>query len=214
MKKNKEIYTYDPFEEKLNVYTHAFGLVLSVIALILLVNRSITLDTIWHQISFPVFGASLIILYAASTFYHNAKIEKVRKRLNILDHSSIYILIAGTYTPFTLVTLHGKIGWIIFGITWGLALIGVILKIFFTGKFDIISTIAYVLMGWVIVFVFKPLYETLPFNGIVWHFLGGVFYTIGALLYSIKRIKFNHAIFHVFVLLGSFCHFVTVYFYV
>ena len=210
MKKKKEIYTYDPFEEKLNVYTHAFGLLLSVVALFLLINRSIALDTIWHQISFPVFGASLIILYAASTFYHNAKIEKVRKRLNIFDHASIYILIAGTYTPFTLVTLHGKIGWIIFGITWGLALIGVILKIFFTGRFDVISTIAYVLMGWVIVFVFKPLYETLPFNGIVWLFLGGVFYTIGALLYSIKRIKFNHAIFHVFVLLGSFCHFITV----
>ena len=214
MKKNKEVYTYDSFEEKLNVYTHAFGLVLSVLALFLLINKSISIDSIWYRISFPVFGLSLIILYAASTFYHNAKHENVRRKLNIFDHASIYILIAGTYTPFTLVTLHGKIGWIIFGITWGLALIGVVLKIFFTGRFDVISTIAYVLMGWVIVFVFKPLYESLPFQGILWLFIGGIFYTIGALLYSLKRIKYNHAIFHVFVLFGSFSHFITVYYYV
>ncbi|MFT4698851.1 MAG: hemolysin III [Flavobacteriaceae bacterium] len=214
MKNIKENYTYDPLEEKLNVYTHAFGLLLSVVALFLLINKSISLDTIWYHVSFPVFGASLIILYAASTFYHNAKNEKARRKLNIIDHASIYILIAGTYTPFALVTLQGKTGWIIFGITWGLALIGVILKIFFTGRFDVISTIAYVLMGWVIVFVFKPLYEALPFHGVLWLFLGGLFYTIGALLYSIKKIKFNHAIFHVFVLLGSFCHFIAVYFYV
>ena len=214
MKKKKEVYTYDSFEEKLNVYTHAFGLILSILALFLLITKAISIDSIWYRISFPVFGLSLIILYAASTFYHNAKIESVRRKLNIFDHASIYILIAGTYTPFTLVTLHGKIGWIIFGITWGLALIGVVLKIFFTGRFDVVSTIAYVLMGWVIVFVFKPLYESLPFYGVLWLFLGGIFYTIGALLYSIKRIKYNHAIFHVFVLLGSFCHFITVYYYV
>ncbi len=212
--KKKEVYSYDPKEEKLNVYTHAFGLVLSILAFILLVGKSFALNSIWHQISFPVFGFSLITLYAASTFYHNAKDEKVRRRLNIFDHASIYILIAGTYTPFTLVTLHGKTGWIIFGITWGIALIGVIFKIFFTGRFDVVSTIAYVLMGWIIVFVFKPLYEALPFLGIFWLFLGGIFYTLGAILYSIKRIKYNHAIFHVFVLLGSFCHFISVYFYV
>lgn len=214
MKNIKENYTYDPLEEKLNVYTHAFGLLLSIVALFLLINKSISLDTIWYQVSFPVFGVSLIILYAASTFYHNAKNEKTRRKLNIVDHASIYILIAGTYTPFTLVTLQGKTGWIIFGITWGLALIGVILKIFFTGRFDVISTIAYVLMGWVIVFVFKPLFEALPFHGVLWLFLGGLFYTIGALLYSIKKIKFNHAIFHVFVLLGSFCHFIAIYYFV
>jgi len=214
MKKKKEIHIYDPFEEKLNVYTHAFGLLLSLVALFLLIKKSVSIESFWHQVSFPIFGISLVILYAASTFYHNATSEKARIRLNIFDHASIYILIAGTYTPFTLVTLHGKIGWIIFGITWGLAILGVILKLFFTGKFDIVSTIAYVLMGWIIVFVFKPLYEALPFYGILWLFLGGMFYTVGALLYSIKRIKFNHAIFHVFVLLGSFCHFITVYYFV
>ena len=134
--------------------------------------------------------------------------------MNILDHATIYVLIAGTYTPFTIVTLNGTIGWVIFGISWGLALTGVILKLFFTGKYNLLSTIMYVLMGWVIVFAIKPLVNNLPSEGLIWLFAGGFSYTIGAILYSIKKIKFNHAIFHIFVLIGSFCHFMSVYFYV
>ena len=134
--------------------------------------------------------------------------------MNIIDHVSIYVLIAGTYTPFTLVTLKGAIGWVIFGISWGLALMGIILKLFFTGKYDLISTIMYVFMGWVIVFAIKPLIHHLPLEGLLWLFAGGISYTIGAILYSINKIKFNHAIFHVLVLIGSFCHFVSVFFYV
>jgi hemolysin III len=134
--------------------------------------------------------------------------------LKIIDHASIYVLIAGTYTPFTLVTLNGTIGWVIFGTSWGLALTGIILKLFFTGKYDLISTIMYVLMGWVIVFAIKPLINNLPLEGLLWLFAGGISYTIGAILYSIKKIKFNHAIFHMFVLIGSFCHFMSVFFYV
>ncbi|PLX50213.1 MAG: hemolysin D, partial [Desulfobacteraceae bacterium] len=132
----------------------------------------------------------------------------------IIDHASIYVLIAGTYTPFTLVVLDGTIGWVIFGISWGLALTGIILKLFFTGKYNLISTIMYVLMGWVIIFAIKPLIKNLPLEGLLWLVTGGISYTIGATLYSIKKIELNHAIFHMFVLMGSFCHFMSVFFYV
>jgi hemolysin III len=134
--------------------------------------------------------------------------------LKIIDHASIYVLIAGTYTPFTLVTLNGTIGWVIFGTSWGLALTGIILKLFFTGKYSQISTIMYVLMGWIIVFAIKPLFNNLPVEGLLWLFVGGLFYTIGAIVYSIKKINFNHAIFHIFVLSGSFSHFISVFLYV
>jgi len=134
--------------------------------------------------------------------------------LKIFDHASIYVLIAGSYTPFTLVTLNGTTGWVIFSIAWGSALIGIILKLFFTGKYSIVSTIMYVVMGWIIVFAIKPLIQHLPTYGLYWLVGGGIAYTIGAILYSIKRIKFNHALFHILVLIGSFCHFISIYFYV
>ncbi len=210
----KKITYYDPKEEKLNVISHAFGLVLSIIALVLLVVFASLEGSAWHIVSFSIYGASLIVLYAASTFYHNSKTPKLRYRLNIFDHASIYVLIAGTYTPFTLVVLDGWVGWTIFGVSWGLALTGVILKLFFIGKYDRISTIAYVLMGWLIVFAIKPLVQNLPIEGLLWLLGGGISYTVGAILYSIKKIKYNHAIFHIFVLLGSFCHFIAVFFYV
>lgn len=214
MKYVKDPTYYPPLEEKINVFTHALGLFLSIIALVLLIVKASVYGTVWHIVSFSIYGVSLIVLYAASTFFHNSKDLKIRKRLNVFDHASIYILIAGTYTPYTLVTLNGTIGWVLFGITWGIALTGVILKLFFTGKFDKISTIAYVLMGWIIVFAYNTLLNNLPSEGIVWLVVGGIAYTIGAILYSIKRLRFNHAIFHVFVLLGSFCHFISIYFYV
>ena len=182
--------------------------------MVLLVTHANLHGDVWHIVSFSIFGASLIILYAASTFYHNAKKPELRNRLKIIDHAAIYVLIAGSYTPFTLVTLQGTIGWVIFGTSWGLALTGIILKLFFTGKYNLISTLMYVFMGWVIVFAIKPLINNLPLEGLFWLFAGGMAYTIGAILYSIKKIKFNHAIFHVFVLMGSFSHFVSVFFYV
>ncbi len=205
---------YSPIEEKINTISHAVGFILCIVALVLLVMHATQNGDVWHIVSFSVFGASLIILYAASTFYHSAKKSELRNRLNIIDHASIYVLIAGTYTPFTLVTLKGTIGWVIFGISWGLALTGIILKLFFTGKYNLMSTIMYVLMGWVIVFAIKPLINNLPLAGLLWLVAGGISYTIGAILYGIKKIKFNHAIFHMFVLMGSFCHFMSVYFYV
>jgi hemolysin III len=205
---------YSPIEEKINIVSHAIGFILSIVAFVLLVMYANLHGDVWYIISFSIFGASLIILYAASAFYHSAKKSKLRNRLKIIDHASIYVLIAGTYTPFTLVTLKGTIGWVIFGTSWGLALTGITLKLFFTGKYNIISTIMYVLMGWVIVFAIKPLINNLPLEGLLWLIAGGISYTIGAILYSIKKIKFNHAIFHLFVLMGSFCHFMSVFFYV
>ena len=205
---------YSPKEEKINIISHDVGFILSIVAFVLLVGHANLHGDVWHIVIFSIFGASLIILYAASTFYHSAKKSELRNRLKIMDHASIYVLIAGTYTPFTLVTLKGTIGWVLFGISWGLALTGIILKLFFTGKYNLISTIMYVLMGWVIVFAIKPLINNLPLEGLLWLFAGGISYTIGAILYSIKNIKFNHAIFHMFVLIGSFCHFMSVFFYV
>ena len=205
---------YSPREEEINIISHAIGLMLSIIALVLLVIHATAFGDVWHIVSVSIFGVSLIVLYAASTLYHSAKQQELRNRLKIFDHSAIYVLIAGTYTPFALITLNGTKGWVIFSISWGMALIGIILKLFFTGKYKSISTLMYILMGWMIVFAIKPLIDSLPLDGLHWLIAGGVSYTIGAVLYSIKKIKFNHAIFHIFVLIGSFCHFYSVFFYV
>ncbi len=205
---------YSQGEEKFNVISHTIGIILSIVALVFLVMHASLHGDAWHIVTFSIFGVSLILLYTASTLYHSAKKPELRKKLQIFDHAAVYVLIAGSYTPFTLVSLHGTIGWIIFGISWGLALGGIIIKFFFTGKYDLILTIMYVLMGWIIVFALKPLINNLAIEGVLLLFAGGISYTVGALIYRIKKIKFNHAIFHIFVLLGSMCHFIAVYFYV
>ena len=209
----KKVHRYSEKEEKLNIASHAIGLALSIVAFPFLVYKAVGLEGFWKPASLFVFGLSLILLYTASTFYHAATKPIQRRRLNIFDHAAIYVLIAGTYTPFTLITLEGKTGWIIFSLTWSFALIGIVLKLFFTGRFDKLSTLMYVLMGWQIVFAINPLIESLAPLGLFWLFLGGIFYTLGAVLYSIKKIPYNHAIFHLFVLLGSLSHFISIYFY-
>ena len=205
---------YSPLEEKTNIISHAIGLVFSVVALLLMLLRASESGNFLYIVSAGVFGFSLIALYAASTLYHSAKDPKVRSRLRVNDHATIYILIAGTYTPFTLITLNGWVGWAIFGVSWGMAITGVTLKLFFTGKYNVLSTLMYVFMGWIIVFALKPLINNLSSEGLFWLVAGGIAYTTGAIIYSIKKLRFNHAIFHLFVLLGSFCHFIAVYFYV
>ena len=205
---------YSPLEEKTNIISHAIGLILSIVALLLMLVRASGSGDPLHIISAGIFGFSLIALYAASTLYHSAKDPKTRARLRINDHATIYILIAGTYTPFTLITLDGWVGWTIFGISWGMAITGVVLKLFFTGRYHVLSTLMYVFMGWIIIFAVKPLINSLSPEGLVWLVAGGIAYTTGAVIYSIKKIEFNHAIFHRFVLLGRFCHFVSGYFYV
>jgi hemolysin III len=210
----KQAKFYSQAEERINVISHAAGLILSIVGLILLLAHASFNGTVWHVVSFTIFGASLILLYAASTFYHSASQQELRNRLRIIDHAAIYILIAGTYTPFALVTLKGSTGWVIFGVTWGLAVSGISLKLFFTGKYELLSTLMYVFMGWVIIFAVKPLIQNLSTEGLAWLFAGGIAYTLGAVIYSFKKIRFNHAIFHVFVLIGSISHFLSVYLYV
>jgi hemolysin III len=204
---------YSPDEEKLNIITHAFGFMLSLVALVLLIIQASFYGNVWHIVSVSIFATSLMILYAASTLYHKSKKLETRSRFKIFDHASIYVLIAGTYTPFTLVALRGTTGWVLFGIIWGFALTGIVLKLFYTGKYTKISTAIYVLMGWLVIFVVKPLIASFPIEGFFWLLAGGIAYTIGAIIYSIKKLQFNHAIFHIFVLIGGYCHFMSVYFY-
>ncbi len=205
---------YHPKEEKLNIWTHFIGLLLSIAALSVLVVKSSLFGNVWHIVSYSIYGASMILLYLASTLYHRSKKPKIRARLNVFDHAAIYVLIAGTYTPFTLVTLNGVIGWVLFGMTWGAAILGIIFKIFYIGKYDKLSTIMYVVMGWMVLFAIKPLYENLSTEGLIWLAMGGVFYTVGAFFYNREKLSYNHAVFHVFVLLGSISHFVSIFFYV
>ena len=204
-------HSYSEKEERLNVLSHGFGLILSVIAFPFLILKSLRYSTFCEIISFYIFGISLIILYAASTFYHASKNPSIRRKLNILDHAAIYILIAGTYSPFCLIALPQETGWFLFGFIWLFALTGVILKLFFTGKFDKISTGLYLIMGWLVVFYAKSLIENLTTFSLLFIALGGLFYTVGAIFYSFEKIKYNHAIFHFFVLLGSTSHFIAVW---
>lgn len=211
MEGEERVKFYPEREERWNILSHGLGLMLSFVALILLLQKAGKYDNYILSVSFLVFAVGLVMLYAASTFYHSAQDPVWRYRLKILDHVAIFILIAGTYTPFALITLKGMVGWIIFGIAWGIALAGTILKFFYTGKYKTLSTILYVGMGWIIIIAIKPLIDNLSAGGLWWLFSGGVFYTIGAILYSISRIKYNHALFHLFVLLGSFSHFMAIY---
>lgn len=210
----QDVKFYEPIEERINVWSHGLGALLAVAGTVMLVLRAVALGDALRIVSFSIFGVSMILLYTASTIYHNSKTPKVRSRLNVFDHASIFVLIAGSYTPFTLVTLHGWVGWTIFGVAWGAALIGITLKLFFIGRYKLLSTIMYVLMGWIIVFAVNPLMQGMSSEGLSWLLAGGISYTVGAVLYSLKRMRFNHAIFHLFVLMGTICHFITVYWYV
>ncbi|WP_218598055.1 hemolysin III family protein [Polaribacter sp. NJDZ03] len=203
---------YSETEERLNVWSHGLGLLASIIVFPFLIVKATNYVNFWNITSFVIYGLSLIVLYAASTFYHAAKNPKKRRRLNIFDHAAIYVLIAGSYTPFCLVALNSDLGWWMFIAVWLFALTGIILKLFFTGRFDKISTAMYLLMGWQMMFFVKPLMEALTSFSLNLLIAGGVFYTVGAILYSIKKLPYNHAIFHVFVLLGSISHFLAIYY--
>lgn len=209
-----EIFEYDPVEEKWNIGSHAFGLLLTLLGSILLMIKAVESTDIWQIISAVVFSIAMTLLYLASTLYHYSSSQKTRQYLRIFDHASIYLLIAGTYTPFTLVTLHGTWGWILFGVTWMMAIGGIILKLFYTGRYNLLSTIMYAVMGWNIVFAIFPLMAQLTMPGFYWLLAGGIMYSVGAVFFMFDTIKYTHAIFHLFVLAGTICHFFAVYFYV
>lgn len=201
-------------EEVMNAVTHGIGTLLSVAGLVLLTVLAYLHGDIWHIVSFSIYGTTLVLLYLSSTLYHSFTNERIKRIFKVLDHSAIYLLIAGTYTPFTLVPLHGVLGWTIFGLVWGFAVIGIALKIFFTGRFKLLSTLCYLGMGWFIVFAIKPLIDTVPAFGMTWLLVGGLFYTLGSIFYLWKKIPYNHAIWHLFVLAGSISHFIAVFFYI
>jgi len=212
--KTKTLFPYSPQEEKLNVYSHALGLLLSLFALVLLFAKAIEAADVLSYFAYLSYGISLVLLYAASTFYHNAKQEKLRRRLKVLDHTAIYLLIAGTYMPYSLLGIGGHWGFIIAIMVVFIALIGVVLKLFFTGRFELASTLSYVFLGGIVLVAIKPLIEHMPAMALSYLVIGGVFYLVGAVLYSISKIPLNHAIFHFFVLLGSTCHFLGVIWYI
>ena len=200
-------------EEILNAITHGIGALLGVSGLVLLVvfqaNR-----TDWSLFSVIVYGTSIIVLFTASTLYHSIKNENRKHYFRIIDHISIYFLIAGTYTPVLLIMLLESKGWPLFWTVWGIAVFGIILKLFFTGKFEIFSTLLYLVMGWLIVFDFAALSELINYNGILFLFAGGLFYTVGIVFYVIEKIPYNHVIWHLFVLGGAICHFFMIFLYV
>lgn len=202
------------WEEFANSITHGVGLALSLTGLAVLLVLAFWKGTAWHVATFAVYGATLVLLYAASTAYHAARSPRRKRIFQILDHSSIYLLISGTYTPFTLILLRGGWGWTLFGLIWGLSLLGIVFKVFFLGRFPIFSTAMYLLMGWLVLIAAKPVLAKIPGSGILWLLAGGVAYTVGVMFYAWRRLPYHHAIWHVFVLAGSTCHYLAVLFYV
>jgi hemolysin III len=203
-----------PAEEVASSITHALGGLLAVAALTLLVVFAVHAGDPRRVVSVSVYGATLVFMYVASTAYHLVRPPRAKRVMRILDHASIYLLIAGTYTPVTLVTLRGGWGWSLFGVTWGLAVAGVVLKAFFIDRHELLSTVLYVAMGWVVLVAVKPLLASLPIGGVGWLVGGGVAYTAGVAFFVWDLLPFNHAIWHLFVLAGSICHFFCVLLYV
>ncbi len=203
------------WEEVANSITHGIGVLLSVVGLILLIIVASLYGNAWHIVSFSIFGTALVVLYSASTLYHSARDPKLKLKLNKFDHASIYILIAGTYTPYTLVTLNGVWGWTIFGLQWGLALTGVIYKVwFYNEKYRVLSAFLYLAMGWMFVIGMDPLLSKLSEGGIRWLFIGGMFYSLGVIFYIFKKVPYFHTVWHLFVLGGSISHFFSIFYYV
>ncbi len=203
---------YSPGEELANSITHGIGLLLGIAVLALLVVFSSLRKSAWEVVSCSVYGATFILLYLGSTLYHSARNPRARKVLKVVDHSAIYLLIAGTYTPYALAPLRGALGWTIFGIIWGCALVGIVFKIFFTGRFKVVSLASYLFMGWLCVVAVKPLYRELSTAGFVLFAAGGLCYTVGAIFYAWKSLPWSHAVWHLFVLAGSLCHFFSILF--
>ena len=214
MTEYQEAIRYSYIEEIFNSVIHGAGALISIAGLILLILYCNFYGQSTHLISCTIFGITLVMLYTASTLYHSCRKQKIKRFFRILDHSCIYVLIAGTYTPFMLIIVRGVLGWTIFSIVWSLTIVGIVFKSFFINRFKIISTIAYIFMGWIIIFAIRPLFRALPGEGIAWLAAGGLAYTLGTIFYSWKKLPFNHAIWHLFVLAGSICHFMAVLFYV
>jgi hemolysin III len=200
-------------EELANALTHGFGLLLSIAGAVALVAVSILHGTAWHIVSCSIYGFTLVLLYFSSTLYHAISTPRLKRMFRLFDHSAVYLLIAGTYTPFTLVNLRGGWGWTLFGVVWVLTLAGITFKYVALDRFHA-STVLYVLMGWLVVLGIKPVLTFVTLHGFLWLLGGGLFYTVGVFFFASKRIPYSHAIWHVFALCGSICHYWAVFFYV
>ncbi|GEN34396.1 MULTISPECIES: PAQR family membrane homeostasis protein TrhA [Aneurinibacillus] len=200
-------------EEVANAITHGIGALFSIAALVWLLVAASESGTAWHVVSFAIYGVTMLLLYLSSTLVHSFPPGKVKDIFEICDHASIYLFIAGTYTPFLFLVIKGALGWTLFGVVWGMALAGVIFKMFFTKKFMYLSTVLYIVMGWLIVLAWQPLVAGLPFGGMVLLVVGGVLYTLGTVFYMWRGFPFHHAVWHTFVLAGTAAHFFGVFFY-
>lgn len=200
-------------EEIANAITHGVGALLSIVALVLLIVFSSLYGNAWHIVSFTIFGVTMLILYTSSTLTHALRPGKAKDVFEILDHSAIYLFIAGSITPFTFIVIKGKLGWTLFGIVWGLAVFGTIFKVFYVKKYIFMSTVLYVLMGWTIVLGWNEIVDFLPRNGVILLVTGGIAYTFGAVFYVWRGFKFHHGVWHIFVLIGSIAHFFCVILY-
>ena len=205
---------YSCGEEIANSITHGIGIVLAITALGVLTAFAAIYGNARHMVSVSIYGATMILLYTASTLYHSIQYPRAKSILQVLDHSAIYLLIAGTYTPFTLVSLRGEWGWWLFGVIWGLALFGVVFQLSSMRRWQTVSLGLYIGMGWAIVVAIRPLIAAVPPGGIVFLILGGLAYTTGIPFYCWKNLKFHHAVWHLFVLTGTILHFFAVLFYV
>lgn len=209
-----EIHTFTKKEEIVHAITHGIGALLSIAGLVLLIIFASLNGNPWLIVSVSIFGTTMLIMYLSSTIVHSLPEGKWKDIFQIFDHSSIYLFIAGTYTPFLLVHLRDELGWILFGTVWGIALIGVVFKLFFVKKFLVLSTLFYVLMGWLITLVWNPLTAIMDGTGMLLLIIGGMFYTLGAIFYIWRGFIYHHALWHLFVLAGSIFHFFTVFYYV
>ncbi len=207
---NAVIPHYTPLEERANILTHALGIVLSLAGLSSLAFLAFRFGDVWHKVSLLIYGTSLVVLYVASVVYHSTKDEKNRQRMRIFDHVSIYLLIAGTYTPFSLVNLRNDWGVPLLVAVWVLAAVGIVLKFFFINAKKWVSAALYIALGWLVVIAIKPVLNHVPMHGLLWLLSGGVIYTLGVVFYVWKSLPYHHAIWHLFVLGGSVCHFLAV----
>lgn len=198
---------YTLAEELFNSITHGVGAFLSIAALVVIVSFASISGDVWRIVSFSIYGFTLFFLYLSSTLYHSVFHEKAKRVLRVFDHCSIFLLIAGSYTPITLVSMRGTWGWIIFAIVWFIAISGIIIKIISLEKMKYISIALYILMGWMLIIAVKPMLERIPVGLIVNLLIGGLIYTVGVFFYACKKIPFNHGIWHLFVLGGSLTHY-------
>lgn len=207
-----DVERYTPGEEVTNAILHGVGLGLAIAALAVLVVMASLSGDAWHIVSFSVYGATLVLLYLSSTLYHGLYAGRAKRLFRVFDHSAIFLLIAGTYTPITLITLRGTLGWAVFGTVWGIAIAGIVAKAFWAHRAPVLSTALYIAMGWIVVVAIKPLLANLNTVSLVFLAVGGLCYTLGTIFYLWHRLKFHHAVWHLFVLAGSICHFFTVLF--